>query len=266
MGCGADSPIPVGFFIMNTGQIVKSRSTEKFTTLPNDVIKSKELTLSEKGLLSYLLSLPADWVIYKQNLYNSLPDKEGTINKVFKGLQDKKYIISVRVHDKGTGKFIGWNHVVYDIPADINNNRDGQTPTSGFTDIGESGPILKTNVLQKTNNKLNTNRIQSKPTQDEVISYFLEKGSTELLAKQAYEYYEVADWYDAKGNKVKNWKQKMLSVWINNNNFTKITKTTNNGKTTSDYYRENYERNLTWANEWDILEGRQPFSGSEENR
>lgn len=45
----------------------------------------------------------------------------------------------------------------------------------------------------------------------------------------------------------------------------KITKTTNNGKTTSDYYRENYERNLTWANEWDILEGRQPISGSEEN-
>jgi hypothetical protein len=91
---------------MNTGQIIKSRTTERFTTLPNDVIKSKELTLSEKGLLSYLLSLPADWVIYKQNLYNSLPDKEGTIDKTFKALQTKGYIISVRVHDKNTGKFL----------------------------------------------------------------------------------------------------------------------------------------------------------------
>jgi hypothetical protein len=124
---------------------------------------------------------------------------------------------------------------------------------------------FKDNKNSNKNTNKNTNRIQAKPTQDEVISYFLEKGSTEILAKQAYEYYEVADWYDAKGNKVKNWKQKMLSVWINNNNFTKITKTTNNGKTTSDYYRENYERNLTWANEWDILEGRQPIFGSEEN-
>jgi hypothetical protein len=42
-------------------------------------------------------------------------------------------------------------------------------------------------------------------------------------------------------------------------------KTTNNGKTTSDYYRENYERNLKWATEWDIAEGRQPIFGSEEN-
>jgi len=249
---------------MNTGQIIKSRKTERFTTLPNDVIKSKELTLSEKGLLSYLLSLPADWVIYKQHLYNSLPDKEGTIDKTFKALQTKGYIISVRVHDKNTGKFMGWNHVVYDIPAESEKHRDGQTPTSEFTDIGESSPILNTNVLQKTNIIQKTNRIQSKPTQKEVIDFFISKGSTEEKAKQAYEYYEVADWYDAKGNRVKNWKQKMLSVWINNNNFTKTT-TKQNGKTTSDYYRENYQQNLKWANEWDAAEGRQPFFTGEEN-
>jgi hypothetical protein len=247
---------------MNTGQIVKSRTTERFTTLPNDVIKSKELSLSEKGLLSYLLSLPADWVIYKQNLYNSLPDKEGTIDKVFKGLQQKGFIVSVRVHDKNTGKFIGWNHVVYDIPAETEKHRDRYLPTSEFTDIGESYPILKTNLIQNTNLKQKTNRIQSKPTQQEVIDFFIEKGSTEEKAKQAFEYYELADWHDSKGNKVKNWKQKMLSVWINNNNFTKTTK---NGKTTSDYYQEHYDRNLKWANEWDALEGRQPFSTGETN-
>ena len=157
---------------MNTGQIIKSRSTERFTTLPNDVIKSKELSLAEKGLLSYLLSLPADWVIYKQNLYNSLPDKEGTIDKVFKGLQQKGFIVSVRVHDKVTGKFIGWNHIVYDISTETENHRDGCLPTSEFTDIGESAPIQKTNVLQKTNLIQKTNRIQSKPTQQEVIDFF----------------------------------------------------------------------------------------------
>lgn len=250
---------------MNTGQIIKSRTTERFTTLPNDVIKSKELSLSEKGLLSYLLSLPSDWVIYKQNLYNSLPDKEGTIDKCFRGLQSKGYIISVRVHDQKTGKFIGWNHIVYDIPAESENHRDGQSPTSDFTDIGESSPILNTNVLQNTNLIQKTNRIQSKPTQQEVIDFFISKGKTEELAKQAYEYYDLADWHDAKGNKVKNWKQKMIAVWINNNNFTKTTKTQNNAKSTSEYYKEHYDRNLKWATEWDIAEGRQPFSTGEEN-
>ena len=27
---------------------------------------------------------------------------------------------------------------------------------------------------------------------------------------QLYEYYETGNWYDSKGNKVKNWKQKLL--------------------------------------------------------
>jgi hypothetical protein len=123
---------------------------------------------------------------------------------------------------------------------------------------------FKDNKNTNKNINKNNNRIQSKPTQQEVIDFFISKGSTEEKAKQAYEYYEVADWYDAKGNRVKNWKQKMLSVWINNNNFTKTT-TKQNGKTTSDYYRENYQQNLKWANEWDAAEGRQPFFTGEEN-
>lgn len=264
MGGGAEQPNPFRiFYFMNTGQIIKSKSTEKYTIISNDVIKSKELTLPEKGLLSYLLSLPADWVIYRQNLYNSLPDKAGSIDKYFKALQTKGYILSVRVHNKTTGKFIGWNHVVYDIPADTDKNRLSETPTSEFTDFGESAPILNTNVLLNTNIVLKTNRIQAAPTLNEVIDFFIEKGSNEEKAKQAFEYYELANWHDAKGNKVKNWKQKMLAVWINNNNFNN--KTTNNAKTTTDYYKEHSDRNLKWANAWDIAEGRQPFSGSQED-
>lgn len=247
---------------MNTGQIIKSKSTEKFTVISNDVIKSKELTLSEKGLLTYLLSLPSDWVIYKQNLYNSLPDKAGSIDKYFKALQTKGYILSVRIHNLENGKFLGWNHIVYDVSTDTKIHRDGCLPTSGFTDIGESAPILKTNVLLKTNIKQNTNRIQTPPQLNEVIDFFLEKGSTEEKGKQAYEYYQLADWHDSKGNRVKNWKQKMLAIWINNNNFNK---TTNHAKSSIDHYKEHSANNLKWANAWDYAEGRQPFPKSTED-
>jgi hypothetical protein len=133
---------------MNTGQIVKSKSTERFTTLPNELIKSNTLSLDEKGLLSYLLSLPSDWVIYRKNLYNNLPDKPGTIDRAFKGLQEKGYVISIKVNDKSTGRFIGWNHIVYDIPTDPDNYRPQKTPTSEITDLGKSAYIQKTNVLQ----------------------------------------------------------------------------------------------------------------------
>ena len=77
--------------------------------------------------------------------------------------------------------------------------------------------------MENENENENINRIKNKkcikPTISEVEDYFLEKGSTVEKAKQAFDYYDVADWKDSKGKPVKNWKQKMLAVWINNSNF-----------------------------------------------
>lgn len=223
---------------MNTGQIIKSRTTERFTTLPNEVIKCRELSLEEKGLLTYLLSLPSDWVIYKQNLYNSLPDKKGSIDRAFRNLQKNGYILSIKVHDPKTGRFIGWNHVVYDIATEIDKNRQSENPSSEITEFGESAHILNTNILQKTNYIQKTNKIQ-KPSLSEVEDYFLEKGSTIEKAKQAFDYYEAGSWHDSKGKPVKNWKQKMLAVWINNSNFNNNFK---QQKTKMEMYAETFNR------------------------
>jgi hypothetical protein len=98
----------------------------------------------------------------------------------------------------------------------------------------------------KINNNINNKYIR--PLQTEVISYFLEKGSTEDRARKAFEYYEAGNWTDSKGNKVKNWKQKMLANWINNNNFTK---TTSNDKLEA--YKSKFDNivNSDWAREID---------------
>lgn len=58
----------------------------------------------------------------------------------------------------------------------------------------------------------------SPPTQSEVISYFLEKGYTQEAACKAFDYYDVADWTDSTGKKIKNWKQKMIAVWFEEKN------------------------------------------------
>ena len=121
---------------------------------------------------------------------------------------------------------------------------------------------FKDNKNSNKNINKNNNRIQAAPTLNEVIDFFIDKGSNEEKAKLAFDYYELANWHDAKGNKVKNWKQKMLAVWINNNNFNN--KTTNHAKSTIEHYKEHSDRNLKWANEWDAAEGRQPFFRSQE--
>jgi len=147
---------PLFYFMANSGQIIKSRTTENFTHLPNELCQTYELTLSEKGMLVYLLSLPCDWVIYRKNLYDKINGNKNEIDRAFKGLQDKGYVLSVRVHDTATGKFIGWNHVVYNEAAipkseitDIGNNRTRIKPKSDFTEVGESAPIQKKQLNTK---------------------------------------------------------------------------------------------------------------------
>lgn len=56
------------------------------------------------------------------------------------------------------------------------------------------------------------------PTILEVENYFIENNFSKDLAKRAYNFYNIADWKDSKGKKVKNWKQKMQGVWFKEEN------------------------------------------------
>ena len=61
----------------------------------------------------------------------------------------------------------------------------------------------------------NENRIINKNISvDEVKEYFNKNGYSAESAVKFFNYYSVANWCDAKGKKVKNWKQKAQSVWF----------------------------------------------------
>ena len=66
----------------------------------------------------------------------------------------------------------------------------------------------KVTVIDKETDK-ETKKVFTPPVLDEIIKYFKENGYTEKSANTAYNYYNSANWKDSKGNKVKNWKQKM---------------------------------------------------------
>ena len=48
------------------------------------------------------------------------------------------------------------------------------------------------------------------PTLEEIEAYCKERNSS-VDAKHFFDYYSAGDWVDAKGNKVKNWKQKLIT-------------------------------------------------------
>lgn len=58
------------------------------------------------------------------------------------------------------------------------------------------------------------------PSLQEVIDYFAENKFSKELAEKAFKYYETGEWKDGKGNQVRNWKQKMQSVWFKEENKT----------------------------------------------
>jgi len=59
------------------------------------------------------------------------------------------------------------------------------------------------NVKEKT-------KVFKKPNLQEVKNYCLERKNT-VNAQKFFDYYEAGEWKDAKGNQVKNWKQKLLT-------------------------------------------------------
>ncbi len=72
---------------------------------------------------------------------------------------------------------------------------------------------------RSTNTKINTKTNTKKkgftpPTLNDVLLYFEEKGYSKESAKKAFDYYSSANWSDSRGNKIKNWKQKMIGVWF----------------------------------------------------
>lgn len=76
----------------------------------------------------------------------------------------------------------------------------------------------------------------------EVENYFLENGYSIDSARKAHKYYSEANWIDSQGKKVKNWKQKMISVWFKPENLKEKSseKKENNAPNTSQKHRPDY--------------------------
>ena len=99
-----------------------------------------------------------------------------------------------------------------------NNSRNQQlaNPTSGFEDINalkENIKCLKKEIEMLKNNKKENKKESKKfmpPTLEEIQAYCL-KRNNKVNPITFYDYYEAGNWIDAKGNKIKNWKQKIIT-------------------------------------------------------
>ena len=108
--------------------------------VPTDFLRDSRISLKAKGLLSFLLSLPSDWVIYKTKLTEHFSDGKESINSAWLELEALGYIQSVRmIGENGLSR--GFNYIVYYEPLSTESGK----PDVGKTDIGKSD-IGKTDI------------------------------------------------------------------------------------------------------------------------
>ena len=76
-------------------------------------------------------------------------------------------------------------------------------------DINESEANKNKNKNENKKENENKKRNFEPPTLEEVKQWFTEQGSTPEQGAKAWHYYNDGQWIDAKGQPVKNWRQKM---------------------------------------------------------
>lgn len=99
------------------------------------------------------------------------------------------------------------------------NRKKKETPTEDMIDISKTYDTHMENENENINKgkKEGVKSARKKftpPTLIQVQDYFVENGYPKDLGTRAFKHYDVADWHDTNGKAVKNWKQKMNSVWF----------------------------------------------------
>ena len=95
-----------------------------FTMVPNDILQDPNLSLKQKGMLCYLISLPTGWVIYKTELEKHFTDGRDSISNAIEDLVRLEFIDKTE-RPKEKGKFSGYTYTV----KPLRENRYGKTVT-----------------------------------------------------------------------------------------------------------------------------------------
>jgi hypothetical protein len=221
--------------------LIKVNKTKDYTIMSNTHFREKGMSLKAKGLLSLMLSLPSDWVYSIEGLVAICKENETAITSTLKELKMFGYISVTKVMPNKTksGRIEYW-YEIYETPQrDKTQGIENQgVEKQGIENLPlvlqkekstkkEKDIYIYSNIIEEENTKDKKEKEITKekphrtrkefvpPTYEEVLEYAKSRGR-EDLAKVFFDYYDVGDWKDKDGVKVKNWKQKFVS-WENRN-------------------------------------------------
>lgn len=129
----------------------KIEKTEKFTIVDNEYLNDKNLSFKAKGILTYFLSLPGDWVIYFDEVITHSKDGIKSFRSGIDELIKEGYIRRYPVRENGA--IIRWETEIYERKQ----GQDCQNVEEAKEDIGkfnlDKESLLNTKLPRTYENK-----------------------------------------------------------------------------------------------------------------
>ena len=145
-----------------------------------------------------------------------VPKLEGAVKMAFSFIKAQldrdreKYNKKCEKNKENIGK--RWNKKNTNVQVGIRNDTNVQVGirTDTKNTDNDNDDDNDNDIIKKENIEKKKRRTFTKPKIEEVEQYVQEK-KLQVDPKQFFDYFETGNWIDSKGNKVKNWKQKVLT-------------------------------------------------------
>ena len=151
----------------NSTTFIRVQKNKNYTTIHNEFLKRKDLSWKAKGIMTYLLSLPDDWIVNLDEIKRNSSDGESSFRSGWKELKDTGYVSRQPIRDEVTKKILSWETVIKELPNEkkshnVENHNVGNHKVGNHkVDNREllSTKELSTNI-QSTNNSTSRSKLK----------------------------------------------------------------------------------------------------------
>ena len=168
--------------------ILKSEIRNKYSQIPNSVIRAKDVTDGDYRLLIYLYSLPNGWKINQGYLGTELNCNRRNISSKIKRLKEAGYLEIIRANKEGDTDYI------YVLKEKDVSSSDVSVDNVSSSDVSVNDVYINTNKIntEKINNELNNYSTTTSKGTD--LFEFIEKSFGRTLSSSEYEF--IQKWED----------------------------------------------------------------------
>lgn len=189
-------------------EIIRVIKNKNYSTINNEILRDKTISLKAKGLLITILSLPPGWDLTIAGMSAICKEGKRSIGSAINELIEFGYI--KRNALKNGTMFAGYEYFVYESPkCGFVDTQNGDTQNV----VTQNSTQLSTYKNKTLNNKVNINGGRfKKPLISEISNYIDERGGL-IDPNKFFDYYESNGWKVGR-NKMKCWKSAVRN-WEN---------------------------------------------------